>query len=355
MRVYSINNTQPRYNKTQNKSVQNLGYMTQSAQSFGTWLGLGKKVTVKPLDVAKPKASQLADAVIDRLYTIGGKKKPEDFKDFKYVNINYLKEHINEDTAPFAHKLLDQISGERLQREFDLTVKQLGGLVERYKVFPNARKSMHAVVDAHAAHFKGSDYFSMGNLNDILSFRYTGTDMQNRFVEKIAAAKNADGSPRFLGKSFVTSEIFDDYSIPAQEEAFDLVLDHKSVVKIDVTDYKVLTSMVMDLPVEEYAAKRQHATHQIEVEKYLINGADDLSAILKQVLTNVDSLEALKQILPRLKGEHSGTVAAILDDYTPMHKKIFAKSMQLIDRGEMTLEELAHVVDKAGGDVPFRS
>ena len=153
-------------------------------------------------------------------------------------------------------------------------------------------------------------------------------------------------------KIYYTISYNNDEVTKAQEEAFNLILDHKSVVASNVTDYKVLTSMVMDLPVEEYGAKRQYATHQTQVEKYLCNGADDFARILKAV--NVDSLEALKQILPRLKGENSGVVAAILDDYTPMHKQVFAKSLQLIDKGEMTLDELAHVMDEAGGSVPFR-
>lgn len=353
MRVYSINKTQPRYTQKQNKSVPNLGYMTQSAQSFGFgWLFGGGKVAAKAVEKVEPKASKLADAVIDRIYNIACKKMPKDFEDFSHARVKYLKGHINEETAPFAHALLDQIPEAEFKRSFDVVVGQFSNLVETYKAFPNARKSMQAVVDLHAAHFKGLDDFSVMNLSDILSFRYTGTDMQNRFVEKIAVAKSADGSPRFLGKSFVTSDIFNNYLTESQEEAFNLILDHKSVVKKDVTDYKVLTSMLMDLPVEEYAAKSKHATHQVEVERYLVNGDSDFAGILS--LVDVSSIEALKQILPRVKGEHSSVVASILENYTPSHEKILAKGLQLVDRGEMSLSELSRVLNTAGGDVPFR-
>lgn len=357
MRIQSIRNTQPRYNKTQNKVEQNTNYMTQTAsQGFGIrfpWTNSEKRVA----EVVKPKAIDYSQQIIDRLFALAGDEITKGVESETHTAVPYLnalRKNINEETAPFADSLIRAIKNPwEVKDNFGTKIRQFNELVTTYKQIPNARKTMQETAEAFAQMPQDSKHFAILRMHDLFNDEYRGTDIQNRFIEKIVAAKKSDGSPRFLGESFLTNGIFHNYSTPAQEEAFNLILDQKSVVKKDVADYKVLTSMVMDLPVEEYAAKSKHATHQIEVDKYLVNSDDDFSGILKHI--DFDKLPVLKQLLPRVKGEHSGVVASILKDYTPMHEKILAKGLQLVDRGEMSLYELSKVIDAAGGDVPFRA
>lgn len=352
MRVNLITNNLPRYKKTNKQQANSspLSYLnTQSSfiiqnasPSFSGLFGIGKKTAGKIAEVAIPTAKTVekkldpVKQVLQRLEKISENERK---KLYSCINddLKSLTAIINDETAPFVNKLIDLLTPSQIKESLKYQLQQIDHLTEKFNNYPATRKTMQKSLERE---IKQKNDLSIFRLNELFSYNYKGSDIQNRFIEKIIDAKGFDGKPRF--RSFSTSETFDYLSTKEQEQALDLIL-HRTIISDDEINIKKLAKAIKDSSVVDFE-KNEKAAVTPGKKQFLVDSESDINSILEKI--NADKLPVLKTILSRVN--YAVEITTVLENYVPEKQAFLEKGLSLVDEGKLSLMRLGMALKYAG-------
>lgn len=351
MKVNLITNTLPRYRKTDNQQTKSsqlsysrdqASYMTNISPSFNGIFGLGRKVATKAAEIAGPsvitqskKESSLTLEVIKRLDQIREEetKDPDSLIDY---SLKHIISTINDETAPFADKLVDLLTPSQIKGSLISELDQINALILKFKQYPQARNTMQKALDIET---KRQNNYSFSNLTNLFNHKYIGSEIQNRFIEKILNAKGFDGKPRF--NQYSTNSTFEYLSTSEQEQAFDLIL-HKVVVGSDHISIKKLAKAINKSLVKDFEKNKEEAIIPGK-KQFLVDSEYDINCILQNI--DADKLSVLKTILSR--ASNADGIGEVLKNYTPEKQAFFEKGLKLVDAGKLSLNRLGKALKYA--------